>query len=264
MSSSTGNAAVVKILEKSPAVTTVTYKNGIVTNDIANIIAPGIFAAAFLLLVLLLAYIAVASTAEEKGNRTAEILLTSVEPRTLITGKIISIFVLGLVQIAAIAAVLLAAHAALPSRLGFLDGISLGAIPIDPVAVAFGALYFIAGFIMFTGFLVGLGALFPSTNEAGRFLGIAIIWNFVPLYAISSIILSPHTLTVTVFTYFPLTAPTTALLRNALGSLSLGEALGALAVIAASAVVAVWFAVRAFRYGAMEYGRRVGIRELLR
>jgi ABC-2 type transport system permease protein len=264
VSSSTGDPAVVQILQTTPSVTATTYKNGVETQDFANIIAPGIFAGAFFVLVILLAYIMVSSTAEEKGNRTAEILLTSIKTRTLITGKIISIFILGLVQIAAIVVTLLIAHAALPGQLSFLDGISLSNVPIDPIAVTFGALFFVAGFLMFTGILVGLGALFPSTNDAGRFIGIAIIWNFIPIYAISSILISPHALAVTVFTYFPLTAPATALLRNAVGSLSVGEALGALAVISASAVVAVWFAVRAFRYGSMEYGRRVGLKELLR
>ena len=106
--------------------------------------------------------------------------------------------------------------------------------------------------------------MFPSATEASRFLGIAIISAILPIYSLENIIDSPHTLIVTVFTYFPLTAPLTALLRNAVGSFSIGEALGSLAVIIAGAFIAVWFAVRAFRYGSMEYGRRVGIKELLR
>jgi ABC-2 type transport system permease protein len=106
--------------------------------------------------------------------------------------------------------------------------------------------------------------MFPSATEASRFLGVAIISAFLPIYAFENVVNSPNTLIVKIFTYFPLTAPTTALLRNAVGSFTLPEALGSLAIIMASAVVAVWFAVRAFRYGSMEYGRRVGIKELLR
>ena len=69
---------------------------------------------------------------------------------------------------------------------------------------------------------------------------------------------------VNVFTYFPLTAPTTALLRNAAGALSLTQALVSLAIIVVSATLALMFAIRAFQYGAMEYGRRVSIKELIR
>ena len=142
--------------------------------------------------------------------------------------------------------------------------ITLSSIPINPVAVTFAALFFIVGLIMYIGFVVGLGAMFPGGNDASRFMGIAVIWNFVPIYALTSVISSPHALVVTVFTYFPLTAPTTALLRNAVGSLSVRESFAALAVLIFSSGISIWFAVRAFRYGSMEYGRRVSLKEMLK
>ena len=106
--------------------------------------------------------------------------------------------------------------------------------------------------------------MFPSATEASRFLGVAIIWNFIPIYAISSVLISPHTLIVTIFTYFPLTAPTTALLRNAVGSLSTGEALEHSQSSLQARSSQCYLPYGAFRYGAMEYGRRVGLKELLR
>jgi ABC-2 type transport system permease protein len=261
VSASIKNSQVIKILEKTPSVTATTYKNGVETEGLMSAIAPGIFAVAFFLLFILLASFMISSTAGEKENRTAEMLLTSIKARTLIAGKIISIFILGLVQLVTIAIPLLVVLLRFPNLVGDL---SLSAIPLHPVAIIFAALFFIAGLLLFIALLVGFGAMFPSATEASRFLGIAMISAILPVYAIQNIIDSPHALIVTVFTYFPLTAPLTALLRNAVGSFSTGEALGALAVIIASAIVAVWFAVRAFRYGSMEYGRRVGIKELLR
>jgi len=259
-----GNSTTAQILEKNPAVTATTYKNGTVTNDLLNIIAPGIFAAAFFLIVILLSYTMISSTAEEKANKTAEILLTSIKTRTLILGKIISLIILGFVQIAVLTIPFVCAYIFFPNLLGLPSAITLSSIPLNPVTVTFAALFFAVGLIMYIGFVVGLGALFPGGNDASRFMGFAVIWNFVPIYALTNVISSPHALVVTVFTYFPLTAPTTLLLRNTVGSLSLGEALGGLAVLILSACVAVWFAVQAFRYGSMEYGRRVGLKELIR
>lgn len=255
------NNQAVKILGKSPAVTATTYKDGIKTEGLASVIAPGIFVAAFFLLFILLASFMISSTAGEKENRTAEMLLTSIKAQTLIAGKIISIFILGLVQLATIAVPLLAVILFFPNLVG---GLSLASIPLHPAAIIFAAMFFIAGLLLFIALLVGFGAMFPSAAEASRFLGVAIISAILPIYAFENIIDSPHTLIVTIFTYFPLTAPLTALLRNAVGSFSIAEALGALAVIIVSAIVAVWFAVRAFRYGSMEYGRRVGFKELIR
>ncbi len=258
------NSQVIQILQISPAVTATTYKNGVETEGFMSVIAPGIFAIAFFLLYVLLASFMISSTAGEKENRTAEMLLTSVKARTLIAGKIISIFILGLVQLATISVPLLIALLYFPSQIGLPTGVTLASIPLHPTAIIFAALFFIAGLLLFTALLVGFGAMFPSATEASRFLGVAMILAILPVYAIQNIIDAPHTLIVTIFTYFPLTAPLTALLRNAVGSFSTWEALGSLAVIIASAIVAVWFAVRAFRYGSMEYGRRVGIKELLR
>jgi ABC-2 type transport system permease protein len=264
VSAATNNSQVVQILESPPGVTATTYRNGVETEGFLSVIAPGIFAIAFLLLCMLLASFMISSTAGEKENRTAEMLLTSVKARTLIAGKVIAIFIMGLVQLAVLAIPLLILVLRFPTRIGLPAGITLGTIPLDPVAITFGALFFVGGLLLFTSLLVGLGAMFPSATDASRFLGVSILSAFLPIYAIASVVSSPHTLIVTIFTYFPLTAPTTALLRNAVGSFSTGEALGSLAVIIASVIVAIWFAVRAFRYGSMEYGRRVGLKELLR
>jgi ABC-2 type transport system permease protein len=264
VSTATKNNQAVQILETSPAVTAITYKNGAETEGIMGAIAPGIFVVAFVLLYVLLASFMISSTAGEKENRTAEMLLTSIKARTLITGKIVSIFILGLVQLATLAVPLLAVLLLFPHQIGLPAGITLGSIPLNFVPILFGALFFATGLLLFTALLVGFGAMFPSATEASRFIGVVIISAFLPIYAFQSVVNSPHTLIVTIFTYFPLTAPMTALIRNAVGSFSIGEALGSLAVIIAGAIVAVWFAVRAFRYGSMEYGRRVGIKELLR
>jgi ABC-2 type transport system permease protein len=258
------NSQVVQLIQKDPSVTTTTYKNGQQTNGLASIIAPGAFMLAFLMLVVLMANIMFTAVTEEKENRAAEILLTTIKSRSLILGKVLSIFALGLVQLLVVIVPLLIAYALFKSHITLPAGISLSHIPLNPKAVTFGVLFFVGGFLMFTGFLVGLSALFPSAQEAGRYMGPAFISAFIPIYTINYIIISPHTLIVNVFTYFPLTAPTTALLRNAAGTLSVPEALISLAVVAVSAALALAFAIRAFQYGAMEYGRKVSIKELFR
>jgi ABC-2 type transport system permease protein len=252
-----------KILVSSPSTSDVTYKNGKKTNSLANLIAPGIFLFAFLIVIVLSSYLMLTSTTEEKENRVAEIILTSIKSRSLIIGKMISILILGAIQLLVILGSLLVVykffkHITLPG------GVTLSHIPINPLAITYGVLFFIGGLALFTGILVGFSALFPSAQQAGRYLGVVIIWTFLPIYAISSIISSTNTTLVKVFTYFPLTAPTTSLIRNAVGNLSTQEALITLVITYVSATLAIAFAIRAFQYGAMEYGRRISIKEILR
>jgi ABC-2 type transport system permease protein len=62
---------------------------------------------------------------------------------------------------------------------------------------------------------VAIGAIMPTATDAGVVSGPLISAMFVPFYAISLTVSEPQALSVQVFTYFPLTAPVTAMLRNA-------------------------------------------------
>lgn len=255
---------VVTLLAAPPNIVSTSYKNGTETHGLAVLIAPGLIMLIFLMLMILLANIMLSSTTEEKENRVAEIMLTSVKGRTLILGKIMSIFVLGLVQIGIILVPLVIAYLRFKNKISLPGGVSLSQIPLDPTQIILGIVTLVFGMVMLTGLMVGLGSLFPSAQDANRFLGVGIIWVFIPIYTLGYILTTPQSLVVTVFTYFPLTAPTTIMLRNTLGSISLQEALPPLAVVGVCAVLAILFAVRAFERSAMEYDRRVSLKEIFR
>jgi ABC-2 type transport system permease protein len=262
VSSANHDSEAFQVLEKLPSVTATTYKNGAETNGLAAIVAPIIFFAIFLFFVVMLSYFMISATTEEKENRAAEILLTTIKSRSLIIGKILSILLLGVVQIVIIIVPLLIGYALFHNHISLPGGISLSHIPLNAKAIAIGALVLLLGLVMFTGILVGFGSLFPSAQDASRYLGIVILSAFIPLYAIGYVVSSPHALIVTLFTYFPLTAPSTVLLRNAVGTLSTGEALGVLAILLVTATLSILFAIRAFNYGAMAYNRRISVKEL--
>lgn len=260
----THNTQVVELLQSSPSVANTTYKNGKQTNELANLVAPGIFMVSFLAILVLQSYIMVTSTTEEKENRAAEIILTSIKSSRLIVGKILSLFILGMIQLLAIIIPLLVGYAVFRHHISLPAGISLRHLPLNPKAITFGALFFVGGLVLFTSVLVGVGSLFPSAQDAGRYVGFSIVSAFLPIYTIGYIISSTHTVVVNVFTYFPLTAPTTVLVRNAIGDISVKQTLISLAIVVISAVLAIIFAMKAYRYSAMEYGRRVSIKEVLR
>jgi ABC-2 type transport system permease protein len=262
ISAATHHSQAVQILQKNPSVTATTYKHGTEINGLANIIAPGIFFMIFLFMTIMLSYFMIAATTEEKENRAAEILLTTIKSRSLILGKILSVLALGVVQVVIIIVPLLIGYVLFRNHISLPGGVSLSHIPLDAKAIMIGALFLVLGLIMFTGILVGFGSLFPTAQDASRYLFLAIIWVFIPLYAVGYVVSTPHALIVTVFTYFPLTAPSTVLLRNAVGTLPTEEAFGALAILLVTATLSIFFAVRAFDYGAMAYSRRLSFKEL--
>ncbi|MEW1805161.1 hypothetical protein [Pseudarthrobacter sp. NPDC080039] len=73
------------------------------------------------------------------------------------------------------------------------------------------------------------------------------------------VISNPGALIVQVFTYFPLTAPVTALLCNAFGILSPAEAGIVIVELLVFGALIIRLAVDLFRYGSIEYGRKLSI-----
>ncbi len=65
------------------------------------------------------------------------------------------------------------------------------------------------------------------------------------------------------FTYFPYSAPITSLLRNAFGTLPLWQAVVVIVELFALAAIVLRVAAQVFRYGSIEYTRKVDIRTAL-
>ena len=123
-----------------------------------------------------------------------------------------------------------------------------------------GALLAIGGFALFTGTTVAIGAVMPNAKDAGNIFGILIILMVLPLYAASLVISDPQGPVVQIFTYFPYSAPITAMLRNAFGALSGWEAAIVIIELFVLSAIVLQIAVRLFRTGSIEYNNKVSLK----
>jgi ABC-2 type transport system permease protein len=261
IAASVGSPEKVALLQMGVQTQLTTYDKGEETKGLESAIAPGIFLILFYALIVLLGNQMLTSTTEEKENRVVEMILTTVSARALIIGKIITMLLLGAIQVLAIAVPLVLGYLFFRDTLN-IPSLNLAELVLDPVRIVLGGLFFGLGFMLFTGILVAIGSAMPTAKEAGGFFGFAILVMFAPLYALGAIVSSPEQLIVQVFSYFPITAPITMLLRNAVDNLSLGEALVALVILAVSAVLAVALAIRTFQSGSLRYHNKLSLREV--
>lgn len=250
------------ILQGKVTTLTVTYKDGVVYDGLKNMIVPGIFLVLFYFVIAMFGNQMLNSTVEEKENRVIEMLLTSVETRTLIIGKILALIALGLLQVFLILIPTLIGYIILKDQLS-LPSIDLSSLTFDWGHIAAGFAIFALSFLFFTGLLVTIGASVPTAKEAGPFIGVVMLLIFGPLYAASLFVSNPEAGIVQFLSYFPLTAPIPLLLRNAIGNLQLHEALISLAILLICTIFIVQLAVRVFRYGALEYSRKLSLNEIL-
>lgn len=235
-----------------------TFKDGQVAAGIGGVIPPLLFLIVFYISMILLSNQMLNSTLEEKENRVTEMILTTLNPTTLITGKIISLFAVGLVQIMVFLAPVGLAYLFFRDSLA-LPELNLSTLVFEPAPMITGALLLVGGFTVFTGVLVAIGAIMPTAKEAGTIFGPLMAMMFIPFYTFSLVISNPGALIVQIFTYFPLTAPVTALLRNAFGTLTTVEATIVIVELLVVGALIIRLAVHLFRYGSIEYGRKLSI-----
>ncbi|MET4136743.1 ABC-type Na+ efflux pump permease subunit [Pseudarthrobacter sp. PvP090] len=181
---------------------------------------------------------------EEKENRVTEMILTTLNPTTLITGKVIALFMIGLVQILVI--------------LAPIPGLDLSTISFEPGTIIVGTLLLLDGFTVFTGVLVAIGAVMPTAKDAGTIFGPLMALIFVPFYAISLINSDPgphradhHVL--------PALGPVTAMLRNGFGTLSPLESTIIIAELFITGFLILRLAIHLFRYGSIHYSSKLSI-----
>lgn len=258
---STVSQAQVAILQNKVQLSSTTYLDGKEHGGINEMIAPGLFLVIFFMLITFFGNQMLTSSTEEKENRTVEMLLTMVKTDTLITGKILSLMVLALIQMLVIILPVAAGYLAFGSKLQ-LPNMDLSLLVFDPVRIGLALVIFLASFMMFTGMLVTLGAMMPTAKEANQWFGLVIMLIFGPFYGITAFVSFPDSPFVKFLSLFPFTAPIPLLLRNAVGNLPAWEGLLGVALLILAAVFVLWLAVRIFRYGAMSYDSKLSLSAL--
>lgn len=252
----------VSVLQGDVKTATTTFQGGKVAPGFEAILPALVFLAAFFVVIVFLGNQMLNSTLEEKENRVTEMILTTINPTNLLLGKVISLFAIGLIQLVVFS---------LPMLIGFLffrdqlqlPNFDLSGLVFDPQKMIVGALILIGGFALFTGTLVAVGAVMPTAKDAAPVFSVVIFAVVIPLYASGFAISSPQSPIVQLLAYFPYTAPITALILNAFGSLPLWQAIIIILELFVLAFVVLRIAVRLFRYGSIEYSSKVKVRDVL-
>jgi ABC-2 type transport system permease protein len=174
----------------------------------------------FYVLIITSASLMMNSVAKEKENRVMEILMSSIKPNQLLTGKILGLGLIGLLQM-----IVWFGSAFLMLRLG---GTTLNIPPSlqpDPQVIFWGIIFFILGYLIYATIMAGVGALVPNVKEATQATFYVILPILVPLMMIGVIIERPNALMPVILSLVPFTAPNTIMTRLAVGPVPLWQLL---------------------------------------
>lgn len=260
-----GSPEVAALALSGASAETVEFADGQPKPGLEAYIVPGAFMLLFYFALFMGIGYAATSVSEEKENRAFEMVLSYVRPRTLMVGKLFGTTLVTLTQIlfyAVLAAVGFLIFRAFGNE--FTLPINLSDLEFPAMPILFGALYFVLGFLLYLALMLATGAAFPSSKEAGGFTSVFYLLAFVPFWGFDTIRHMPDSIFTIFSTYFPLTAPTTLLVRNTLGNLSVIESIIGLLVLILSFFAAIWLAGRLFKLGALEYNSRVRLSQIFK
>jgi len=198
------------------------------------------------------------SVSDEKKNRTIELLLVSISPRQLLTGKILGLGFVGLVQAAVWTGVLVG---------GLMLSGQVSTLPPDlavgPVILVWGALLFLFGYAVYAGLMASAGALVPDIDEARGVSFLLAVPALVGFLLAQFQTGDPHGLVMTGLSMFPLTAPFVMMLRLMLGGVPTWQILVTLFLMGATSMLIIRAAARMFRAQHLLSGERFRLRRYM-
>jgi ABC-2 type transport system permease protein len=194
---------------------------------------------------------------EEKENRTMEIMVTSVSPNQLMSGKTIADMAVGITQLLVWGIFIVLILIFGRSYLSFLSGVSF---PFETIAILIAVM--IPAFIMISGLMAAVGATVTEGSEGQQMMGLFTIPIWIPYILIGVFAQNPNSPLAVAMSLFPLTAPMTIAIRLGFTTIPTWQLAASFLILVASAIAAVWLAGRAFRMGMLRYGQRLRWKEI--
>lgn len=218
---------------------------------------PGIAAGVVLFSIVITGMMTFTSASQEKKDKVAEIILSSITTNDLMQGKIIGYFILGITQVTVWLAFLI------PVLMWRID------FPILEYLLVPELLLFLfialAGYLLYSAIFVGMGATVEDVSSAGNFQGIVMMIPFIPAMFMAPIIMDANGIVAKVLTFIPLTTPTVLIIRLAtLEEWPWLEIIISLVIL----LVFIWLVMKAagkiFKVGILLYGKNATPKEIWR
>jgi ABC-2 type transport system permease protein len=222
-----------------------------------------IFAFALLMSVFITNGYLMQTVIEEKETRIIEILISSMNPTSLLAGKIFALGLLGLFQVIVwLTAILLLGQIAAGQALEALA--AFANLSLNPVQLAVFLIYFVLGYLFFAACYGAVGALATSMQEGPGYAVIFTLPAALPFYLIGLFTTNPNDSLPTLLSLFPITAPLSMVMRIALVEVPWWQIALSVTLLLLADIGMIWLAGRLFRVQSLLAGQVPKPRELLR
>lgn len=188
-----------------------------------------------------------------------EIMITSLSPGQLISGKSVGLMGVALTQMGVWAAAGLFSLAVASCFYDIMDGFSP---PWELLALIL--LFFAPTYALVAGIMTAVGGSVNEVKQGQQIAGILNLLFLFPFFVVALIMASPHSPLVVALSLFPTTAFVTIALRWGMTIVPWEQVIAAWLILAATAVFSLWASGRIFRAGMLQYGQGLNLRAALR
>ncbi|MDX1687362.1 MAG: ABC transporter permease [Candidatus Promineifilaceae bacterium] len=183
------------------------------------------------------------SLAEEKSNRIMEILLVSLQPRSLLGGKLLGLGALTLVQYVIWIGLGGGALLILGQDLSAITN-TINLAPLELVLVL---VYALGGYGLYATLMAGLGALSPNMEATRSWVFVITLPMLIPIYLWMVLVNAPNGPLAVALSLIPFSAPIAMLMRMTTTAVPTWQVIASVLLLAATAVFMVWLMSRLFR-----------------
>lgn len=199
---------------------------------------------------------------QEKTDRVVEILISSMAPIELLSGKILGLAAAGLTQVA-IWLVMGGGVAAFTGAAAVAAGASqLGTL--DARVIPYFLIFYVLGYLTYASVYAIGGSVTNSEKEAQQFVAPIMFFLLIPWFLATVILQAPESPMAVTLSLIPVFTPVTMFMRTIVSEPPLWEVALSILLSIATIYAMFWMTAKIFRTGILSYGKRPTIPELLR
>lgn len=189
---------------------------------------------------------------EEKENKVVEVLLSTISPTELLSGKIVGLGGLGILQVGI-----------------WITGVVIitSFLKIPLVSLEKGILImilFILGYLFYSSIFAMIGSISTSTRDSQQISALVSFIVFIPLLLFFGIVQNPNMTFIRILGMIPPFIPTIMIMRILLSEVSLIDIIISMIILSLSVIVSAKVASKIFKIGILIHGQKPSFNEVLR
>lgn len=214
------------------------------------------------------------SIIEEKNNRVLELVVSSVNPKSLMLGKILGIGAVAITQILIWGVLIAVASLGLAP---FIQDSGMDMADPDMAAIVgqfadpgylvslfvYMLLFFIGGYLFYSSIYAAIASAVDNIQDAGQLSSVATMPVIIAIVASMSVISNPGSTLAVWLGIIPFTSPMCMMARLPFG-VPFWQTAVSLVVLYASFMFLIWLCAKIYRVGIFMYGKKPSLIEIIR